>query len=327
MSVHVDCIRPGIVRLEFPAQGGPSGRVNCWAIRDGAGWALVDTGDDTGQTRALWDEVFASHLKAPVTSIICTHHHRDHIGQAGWLSERFSAPVSMSAAEWDRAGAVVDGVYSAPDGPLARQLVAGGMTASEAERVLSRRPPPHATLPPRYRRLEAGDVLRIGTMRWRVGLAGGHSPAALILVEPGQNLMVVGDQVLETITPHIGVPPMAPAADPLGDYLSFLETVRMEAGTALGLPGHGPALADLPARARQLIAYHEACLQRLLEALETPRRCIDLVPVLFRRRLEGFSLVLGITETQAHLNRLLALHKVRKQARNGIDLYLAAPTR
>src|SRR3546814_6554720 len=36
----------------------------------------------------------------PITRIICTHFHPDHLGLAGWLQERWNAPLWMTHGEW-----------------------------------------------------------------------------------------------------------------------------------------------------------------------------------------------------------------------------------
>src|SRR3546814_20370659 len=36
----------------------------------------------------------------PITRIICTHFHPDHLGLAGWPQERWNAPLWMTHGEW-----------------------------------------------------------------------------------------------------------------------------------------------------------------------------------------------------------------------------------
>lgn len=323
VPVAVEEVRDGVLRLEFPTRAGPSNRVNSWALRDGDNWVLVDTGDDTEETRQLWPWVLTKILRAPVSRIVCTHYHRDHIGQADWLSAQFDAPVYISAAERERAEAVFAGAYSAPDGPLARQLMLCGWQLGEVQGVLAKRGRFARTLPAHCEDLREGDTLRIGDGRWTVALAGGHSPGAAILTEADQQLMIVGDQVLERITPHIGVPPTALQDDPLGAYLTFLDKMVRTTGSELALPGHGPPLGAVGARAAELVSYHEQCLARLLAVLDRPRNCVDLLPVLFGRDLTGFERVLGTTETHAHLNRLVETGQVRRDVAAGVLSYLA----
>ena len=75
--------------------------INVYAVRDGDGWALVDTGLDLSGSRDEWEALLAGPLGGrPVTRVICTHMHPDHIGLAGWLCERFAAPLVMTRLEY-----------------------------------------------------------------------------------------------------------------------------------------------------------------------------------------------------------------------------------
>src|SRR4051812_39048226 len=75
--------------------------INLWAIEDGDGWTLVDTGMQTAQIAAAWEKVIAGPLRGrPVKRVICTHMHPDHVGMAGWLTRRFGCPFWMTRLEY-----------------------------------------------------------------------------------------------------------------------------------------------------------------------------------------------------------------------------------
>ncbi len=75
--------------------------INLWLLEDGAGWTIVDTGYATAHTKELWGQIFAEGLGGlPVARILVTHYHPDHIGLAGWLTERWQAPLWITEKEW-----------------------------------------------------------------------------------------------------------------------------------------------------------------------------------------------------------------------------------
>jgi len=89
-------IAPGVEWLRMPLPFALD-HINLWLLEDGPGWTIVDTGYAMAETKALWGRVFAERLgRLPVTRIITTHHHPDHIGLAGWLAERWQAPLWTS---------------------------------------------------------------------------------------------------------------------------------------------------------------------------------------------------------------------------------------
>jgi len=75
--------------------------INLWALEDGAGWTLVDTGMHTEETATAWQSVLSGPMAdRPVQRVICTHMHPDHIGMAGWLTRRFGCQLWTSRLEY-----------------------------------------------------------------------------------------------------------------------------------------------------------------------------------------------------------------------------------
>src|SRR5258705_10577284 len=75
--------------------------INLWLLEDGPGWTIVDTGYATAETTARWERIFAERLGgSPIVRVIVTHHHPDHIGLAGWLTERWQVPLWATEKEW-----------------------------------------------------------------------------------------------------------------------------------------------------------------------------------------------------------------------------------
>src|ERR1700722_17275817 len=72
--------------------------VNIYFVDDGKGWALIDTGLGDKATLAAWKPLLGTVLRdRPLTRIIATHFHPDHVGAAGFLLKRFDVPLVMSA--------------------------------------------------------------------------------------------------------------------------------------------------------------------------------------------------------------------------------------
>ena len=74
--------------------------VNVYALDEGDSWTLIDTGFHTKRSVLMWEELLKTALGGkPVSRVILTHHHPDHIGMAGWFMER-GASLWASRTAW-----------------------------------------------------------------------------------------------------------------------------------------------------------------------------------------------------------------------------------
>jgi glyoxylase-like metal-dependent hydrolase (beta-lactamase superfamily II) len=294
--------------------------INLWLLEDGAGWTIVDTGLGLEPTRQLWEEVFAAELDGrPVTRVVVTHFHPDHMGNAGWLTERWGTDLWCTQAEWltaqlawqSRAGTDVDRRLA----HYRRHGVAAEVLGELRQRG-NHYPDVVPTLAHEYRCLRDGDRLAVGAHVWRVLTVLGHSPEHASLSCPEAGVLISGDQVLPKITTNVSVWPDQPMGNPLRLYLDSLARFRPLAADTLVLPSHGLPFRGLHARLQHLRDHHDARLTETLDALVEPRTAADLVPVLFRRDLDIHQLGFAIGEVLAHL-RFLEVEGRIERARDG----------
>ena len=98
---EVGAVQPGLLRARMPLPFPPS-HVNIWFLEHEGGWLAVDTSVSNRTTRELWDRVLASPELGgkPLTALLVTHFHPDHIGLTGWLCGRFGVLPHMTRIEW-----------------------------------------------------------------------------------------------------------------------------------------------------------------------------------------------------------------------------------
>lgn len=319
-------VAPGVLWIRMPLPFALD-HVNLWALADGDGWCLIDTGFNTDEIRGLWERLFASPLAGrPVTRIIVTHMHPDHIGLAGWLTERWSADLVTSSAEWLSARMLwlddTPGLLAAYEDFYRRT----GLDADRVEELKNRRGAyRHSVtpIPPAFRPLRDGQTIDIGGRPWRVLTGQGHSPDHVCLHAPDLNLLVAGDQVLPRISPNISVWPSAPEADPLGEYLDSFAMFDGMPGDVLVLPSHGLPFRGLAGRVADLAAHHEERLSVTLEACRQPADVMSVTAALFRRALDKHQMMFAIGEAVAHLNRLVEQGRIGRSLENGVWRYRA----
>lgn len=316
----------GWARLPIP---GALRHINVWVLDDGDGVALVDTGLDIAACREAWEALFGGPLAGRrVTRIVCTHFHPDHLGLAGWLTERFGVALWMTRGEWLFGRMLASDVRdSPPSAALAYWRAAGWDEArieAEAAKGWGRFASVVSPIPVSFVRIADGDRLRIGARRWRVVVGSGHCPEHACLVDEEAGLMIAGDQVLPRITSNVSVGLSEPEADPLGEWLASIERLKGLADDLLVLPSHGEPFTGLHARLDALAEGHRDRLDALHARLGEPRRAVDCFATLFARKVEDNMLGLATGEALAHLRRLEVEGRAVREARDGVDWYRAA---
>jgi glyoxylase-like metal-dependent hydrolase (beta-lactamase superfamily II) len=300
--------------------------INLWLLRDADGWTIVDCGFGSDPTRAAWDAIFEHY--SPITRVIATHYHPDHVGLAGWLTRRWHVDLWMTEAEYLTAHAVWEGVAGYGGDALERLFKSHGLDA-EGVAAIGRRGNAYrrsvTELPMTFRRMTDGDRIRIGAHDWRVIVGYGHAPehAALFCEELG--ILISGDMLLPKISTNTSVWSTEPEGDPVGQFLKSISRFTELPADTLVLPAHGLPFRGIDARVAALHQHHRDRLRELRDACRgAPKTAAEVLPVLFRRQLDSHQLYFAMGEAIAHLNRLLAEGAVtRSHGADGIHRFAA----
>ena len=324
---HALGVAAGVMWLRMPLPFTGLNHINLWALEDGAGWTLADTGMQTADTVAYWQQALAGPLaRRPVTRVICTHMHPDHIGMAGWLTRQYDCRLWTTRLEYLTCRVLVadTGREAPPDGLRFYHAAGwdGDALASYKTRFGGFGKAVYA-LPDSYRRVVDGEELTIGGRPWRAVIGRGHSPEHLCLHCAELGVLISGDQVLPRITSNVSVFPTEPEANPLEEWLESLASIgKRVPDDVLVLPSHNEPFRGLHARLGALISGHEQRLAHVREALATPKRAIDVFGVLFRRQVGADMLIMATGESVAHLNCLIARQlAVRELDASGVAWY------
>ncbi len=322
-------VAPGVHWLRMPLPFSLD-HINLWLLDEGDGFAIVDTGIASKRTRALWDQLFTTYMQdRPVTRIVVTHMHPDHIGLAGWLTERWGVELWMTRTDYLLCrNLVADTGSPAPEAGVAFYRAAGFDEESLAayKQRFGEFGALISPLPDAYCRLQDGDWLEIGKHPWQVVVGRGHAPEHACLYCPELNIVISGDQILPHISSNVSVWPTEPHANPLKDWLESCAALKEQLPPeVLVLPSHGDPFLGAHVRLQQLISLHENSLTKLQEFCQSPRRATDVFPALFNSRIDNGNLIMATGESIAHLNYLIAEGQLKKTTNSdGVHFYEAA---
>ena len=308
-------VAPGVHWLRMPLPFALD-HINLYLLEDEDGWTVVDTGWNGEDVRELWRAAMAGAMGGrPIRRAIVTHFHPDHLGLAGWLEAEHAVPLWMTYGEWLQAhlawtqdvthDAEAWMAFFRDNGLDEPSLDAYRAGLGDFGRWTS-------PVPRQVRRIWDGARLRIGGRDWRVIVGGGHSPEHAALYCEQLEVLISGDQVLPRITTNISVWFTDPDGDPLRQFLESFERFRPLAAGTLVLPSHNRPFYGLGDRLDALAAHHRDRLETAFAFCTAPRTARDLVPVLFKRALDGHQMGFAMGEALAHLNYLVADGRLAK---------------
>lgn len=327
-------VAPGVLWARMPLGGVPD-HINIFALRDGDGWTLVDTGESSAAGAAALQALQAGPLEGrPVHRVLVSHFHPDHAGQAGVLA-------GQGAAVWMTRPTFADIQRARSwcgERPNAEQLdfaVRGGLNGLPLE-AFRRHPPSDydqrvSALPAPPTFIEDGQDLLIDGRRWTIHCGAGHAPGhATFWSEDG--LAIMGDHALPGMAADLSVRPDDLDADPVAAWFEscrrFAALAQASSLPVLCLPGHNLPFSGLAWRCEQLITIHERVLARLQEPLRRPRTALDCVEIVHGRPVSAVEKLERLGETLGYLNHLRALGQVERQEdRQGAWIWRQARTK
>lgn len=304
--------------------------VNCYLVRDGDRWCIIDTGLHTRQSEKIWERAFAHFgiSRGDVSRILLTHTHPDHYGMAGWLQQRLRPsgdgpvpPVLVSRQEFELAATIFKAGAGAVE-LMSEFFLACGIPEALSQNILEdvanlrRATAPHPT---QAVFLQPNTDLRIGGRTFTILHTPGHSDGHMIFLDRESQLALSGDHVLLKITPNISLWPLT-EPDPLGRYLRSLEQLD-EAPVKTALPGHGPVISHWRSRLHELRAHHDERLDHMLAAVNGHATPFEVCTRVFDiAALTTHEIRFAVTETLAHLE-YLALARSISKSENGVLRY------
>jgi glyoxylase-like metal-dependent hydrolase (beta-lactamase superfamily II) len=302
-------ILPGLKWLRLPLPF-LLGHINVWLLKDGDGWAIVDSGIYSKASRDVWKDILANNLEpATVTRVLVTHMHPDHVGCAGWLCDRFDVELFMTRDEYLLCRILVADTGAPVPHEGQRFYHGAGITEEQMHLYM------HMfgsfgkivfVLPQSFHRLHPDRTLQIGEHEWKVITGHGHSPEHACLYNPEQNVLISGDQILPTISPNVSVYPTEPTANPLNGWFESLYRMKKRLpDDVLVLPAHGKPFRGVKARLDALIKEHETGLVKLQAACREPQRAVDVFSALFKSNITDKNRIMATGEAIAHLNYLI----------------------
>jgi glyoxylase-like metal-dependent hydrolase (beta-lactamase superfamily II) len=325
-------VRPGLWQIGVPFPDNPLGYTLVYLVESDRGPVLIDAGWDDDES---WNALVAGFHAAGTDvadchGVLVTHVHPDHHGLSGRVREASDAWVAMherdavtverlsDAMQQEHPGGTHgkgESAMSSPD--FNDELVAVLLDAGAQEHELEAAPAMLSSGRPRrrFRPLAVPDRTiadgeRVDVPGWDIDAVWtpGHTPGHLCFHVPAERLLLSGDHVLASITPHISISRRDRGGDPLGDFLDSLEKVA-RLGADEVLPAHRHRFGDLEQRVQEITRHHHDHLAAIEAILaDGPASLWEIAARLkWNRPWDEFPLAMrrsAVNETAAHLRYL-----------------------
>lgn len=307
---------PNIFQIKVPLPHSPLGHLNAYLIKSEEKGLLVDTGLNFPQAfQSLCRGLSEAGLKPEdLTEILLTHFHVDHVGLIPRFKET-SKDIKLSIHHIEvELSRIMSKEFEDYMESMENFLETNGAPSSIAHNL--QRFHPAFFTPQAYQELavaafplEDGQEISVGDYNFQVLWTPGHSPGHTCLYESSSKILISGDHLLPTITPHIAQ--FVANMDPLTDYLGSLEkTGKLD--VEIVLPGHEEIFANHRERIRQLKEHHRRRLTEITDRLRTESLTAYMLASEVHwdvnysswDEFPPFQKYLALGETVAHLNLL-----------------------
>ncbi len=327
-------VASGVHRIPLPLPNDGLRAVNVYAVEDGDGLVLIDSGWALEEARDQLEAAIGGlgYGFEDVRRFLVTHAHRDHYTLGVTLRRTFGTRISLGIGEQPTLETIMAGRADGQVSQLAKwgaQWIADLILASPEWR--NRAPGDGYDLPDDW---IAGTVdIELATRTLRAVPTPGHTQGHLVFLDSTSSLAFTGDHVLPHITPSIGFEP-ARAELPLGDYLDSLRLLQAYPDMRM-LPAHGPVASSVHARVGELLRHHDDRLavteRAVIDGAGTAyEAALKLSWTRRQRRLDDldiFNQILAIGETAAHLDLLVVRGTLRSSLVDGVVEYATVAER
>lgn len=231
--------------------------------------AVIDPGPDDPAHR---EAILKAAGARPITHILITHAHRDHVDGAAALKAATGAPI----CGYGRDSIPAEGPILNPQGS---EFIDYVFTPD----------------------IELNDRDEIEGKEWRLTAihTPGHAPDHLCFALAGRGVLFSGDHVMAWNTTLI-----APPEGSMADYISSLQLLLVRQD-AVFLPGHGDRLDEPQRTVKAYLLHRQWREQSILAAIKNGVHTIQAIVPLIYPTLDGRLATAAGLSVQAHVEHLI----------------------
>lgn len=308
--MQIQSIEYGGYRVGIPVPF-PVKYVYCYLFPKEEGYVLIDTGFGE-QSKTAWLEVFQLLRIHPsqINDIYLTHFHPDHSGLSGWMQQMTGAHVWIHEIDQDMMKYVweTDGKQSTR---IKDMLFKHGTPEELAETIKDQMLGLIGQMQPLPVLKSIPYEVEFGHAKWQVKLTPGHSSGHIVFYEEKNQIMLIGDHVIEGITPNISVWPGS-SQTPLQDYIHSLKELS-SLPIKKAYPAHKEIIHDIGPVIQSILDHHDERLEQMEKMVDFSSAYEIAFQVFGKKKLSPHQWRFAIAETIAHMEYLKEVGKIKQE--------------
>ena len=283
-------------------------QVNSYLFRGEKGYTVVDTGSFSEEGISTWENLIASGMS--IEKVVLTHFHIDHLGLAKWFQEKHHIPIFISNLGYRE----MKGRQNKDHVDYVLKLFSqhgcdeySKMASAELSHV-------YDFVPDGI--IEENQQVRLGTELYESIWTPGHSSDHFCFYQPEQQIMVIGDHVLEKVSPVVLIESPIDV-NPLQAYFNSLEKIK-DLSIKLALPGHGNIMKGLGNRLDEIKSGHAHRMNQIMESIRNEEKTA------WKICLDAYGHSRFFAPLMATITRCIYLEsigKIKSQVRDGRIIY------
>ncbi|MCQ6276051.1 MBL fold metallo-hydrolase [Bacillus sp. V3B] len=250
-------VNEDIYLLSLPYSFGME-QVNCYLFKGSNGYTVVDTGSYSQVGINIWENLMALGMK--MEKVVLTHFHIDHIGLAKWFQEKHGIPVYISKLGYQEIIRRQDKNYV---NFILNMFEQHGTTSFSHMKEKDDSTPFYEFEPNGL--FDYNENVQLGNDKYEVIWTPGHCYDHMCFYQREKQIMVVGDHILEKLSPVI-LRESEIDQNPLMAYFNSLDKVK-DYEVKLALPGHGNIMESLDQRMEEIKSGHIHRMDQIIDSV------------------------------------------------------------
>lgn len=275
--------------------------VNCYLIEQEHSYLLIDTGENNKETLLFWKQLI-NRLEKPISHILLSHTHTDHIGCCHYLQQLTDVKIIASQHSKEKLVTLKNSPKNTDLIDVAAQY--GYVYPYSPKHLIDEQQAHDFEIDETF---EDGDTINIGSSTFQAIATPGHSNDLYCFYDEASSVLFASDHLIRDFNPVLIIE--KDHFNPLKSYFHSLDKIK-DLSCNLVLSGHGDIIENFNALIETNRNKHLKRLQQLSVLLsEKPKTFSSIIQEIYNKDIANAKT--QVMQTLSYLNYLLEQNELK----------------